>query len=88
MTGPSPPQLEQLLSKERRAFGNGIDHDLMREAQIAKGWVSQRAVVEEYYRLLVVRLREDQLPPQHPLNRLLVIKSWFGSLIGNRRHRS
>ncbi|OAF13592.1 hypothetical protein AYJ54_43470 [Bradyrhizobium centrolobii] len=83
MTGNQTRELEQLLHKARRAFGNGINHDLLREARIEKGWISQRAVVEEYYRLMAVCLREDQL--QRRSSRRLDIKTWFAWFIGSRQ---
>ncbi|WFU79153.1 hypothetical protein QA645_32170 [Bradyrhizobium sp. CIAT3101] len=76
-------KLAQLLHEARLGFGNGIDFDLLKEARIAKGWISQRAVIEEYYRLVAAQLKEDQPPHPRALQRRDIM-GWLASFMGRR----
>lgn len=82
MSTSDPRELAQLLDGARRSLGNGINHDFLRRAQIDKGWISQRAVIEEYYRL-IARSDEDQLSQQRPRHGSRV-KKWLTNFVGRR----
>ncbi len=82
MNVPENQQLEQLLEHARGAFSNAIDPELLNLARIEKGWISQRAVVEEYYRLLNLRERRAELPEQKRWKVLFDFRKWLVSVVG------